>query len=130
VNFVMSELKPERIAFIGQSDVVGKEGLEGVEKMLEAYGMELVATETVEARSTDLTPQILKLQQADPDVVLTFMYDTPVQTFLRQSAELGFDATIMTNGSLVNFDIFQSIPAETLERHYGASVLNGSMDSE
>lgn len=129
VNFVMAELKPKRVAFIGQSDVVGKEGLEGVEQMLKSHGVSLVAIETVEARTTDLTPQILKLQQARPDVVLTFMYDVPVQTFLRQSTELNFDTKVVTNGSLVNFEIFKSIPEQTLKRHYGVTVLKDTMDS-
>jgi branched-chain amino acid transport system substrate-binding protein len=129
VNFVMNTLKPSRIAFIGQTDVYGKEGLQGVTDMLDQYGQKLVASETVEARTADVTPQVLKLREVNPDVVISFAYEIPVQTFLRQANELGFKPTIITSGSIVNMSLYNSLPPEALAKYFGSSVVKDSFSS-
>jgi len=122
VNFVMNELKPERVAFIGQTDIYGKEGQQGVEAMLAAYGKELIATETMESRSTDASAQVLKLKQAEPDVVIAFLYQIPAQMFIRQANELGLDAAIVTSASVTDSTIYETLPAAALERYYGSTL--------
>lgn len=122
VNFVMNELKPERVAFIGQTDIYGKEGLQGVEAVLKEYGKELVATETMEARSTDASAQVLKLKQAEPDVVIAFLYQIPAQMLLRQANDLGLKAAIVTSASVTDSAIYESLPPAALADYYGSTL--------
>ena len=131
VNFAMNRFKPARVAFIGQTDVYGKEGRQGVEDMLARYGQKLVADETMEPRATDASAQILKLRDAKPDVVIAFLYQVPAQTFLRQADELGFRATIVTSASVTDSSIYRSLPQSALDHYYGSTlasdVLNGPL---
>jgi branched-chain amino acid transport system substrate-binding protein len=122
VNFAMNVLKPERVAFIGQTDVYGKEGRQGVEAMLAQYGQKIVADETLEPRGTDASAQILKLKAANPDVVIAFLYQVPAQILLRQAEDLGLKATIVTSASVTDSSIYRSLPQSALAHYFGSML--------
>jgi branched-chain amino acid transport system substrate-binding protein len=122
VNFTMNQLKPVRVAFIGQTDVYGKEGRQGVEAMLAGYGLKVVADETMEPRGTDASAQVLKLKAANPDVVIAFLYQVPAQTLLRQADELGFRAKIITSASVTDSSIYASLQPSALTNYYGGML--------
>lgn len=128
VNFAMNVLKPARIAFIGQTDVYGKEGRQGVEAMLAQYGQKIVADETLESRSTDASPQILKLKAANPDVVIAFLYQVPAQILLRQAEDLGLKAIIVTSASVTDSSIYRSLPQSALTNYYGSMLAKDVLD--
>ncbi len=128
VNFAMNVLKPSRVAFIGQTDVYGKEGRQGVEAMLGQYGQKIVADETLESRSTDASPQILKLKAANPDVVIAFLYQVPAQILLRQAEDLGLKAVIITSASVTDSSIYRSLPQTALNHYYGSMVAKDVLD--
>jgi len=128
VNFAMNVLKPARIAFIGQTDVYGKEGRQGVEAMLAQYGQQIVADETLESRSTDASPQILKLKAANPDVVIAFLYQVPAQILLRQAEDLGLKAIIVTSASVTDSSIYRSLPQSALTHYYGSMLARDVLD--
>ncbi|WP_342641461.1 ABC transporter substrate-binding protein [Rhodoligotrophos ferricapiens] len=129
VNFVMNTLKPQRVAFIGQTDVYGKEGRQGVEAMLAEYGQKIIADDTMEPRGTDATAQVLKLKAANPDVVIAFLYQVPAQILLRQANELGLKATIVTSASVTDSSIYKSLPPAALENYYGSMMAKDVLDS-
>jgi len=63
------------------------------------YGMVVVANIPYNAKSTDLTPVILRLKSAKPDFLLYPGYFNDQVLFVRQSKELGFDYKIaLTTG--------------------------------
>jgi branched-chain amino acid transport system substrate-binding protein len=128
VNFAMNVLKPARVAFIGQTDVYGKEGRQGVEAMLAQYGQKIVADETLESRSTDTSPQILKLKATNPDVVIAFLYQVPAQILLRQAEDLGLKAIIVTSASVTDSSIYRSLPQSALTHYYGSMVAKDVLD--
>lgn len=128
VNFAMNVLKPARVAFIGQTDVYGKEGRQGVEAMLAQYGQKIVADGTLESRSTDASPQILKLKAANPDVVIAFLYQVPAQILLRQAEDLGLKAIIVTSASVTDSSIYRSLPQSALTHYYGSMVAKDVLD--
>jgi branched-chain amino acid transport system substrate-binding protein len=128
VNFAMNTLKPQRVAFIGQTDVYGKEGRQGVEAMLAEYGQKIVADETLEPRSTDASAQILKLKAANPDVLIAFLYQVPAQIVLRQAEELGLKATIVTSASVTDSAIYKSLPQTALNNYYGTMLAKDVLD--
>lgn len=128
VNFAVNALKAKRVAFVGQTDVYGKEGEQGVRDMLAQYGLTVVASETMEPRGTDASAQVLKLKAADPDVVIAFLYQVPAQIFLRQSDELGFKPTIVTSASVTDSAIYKSLPPGALANYYGSTLGRDVLD--
>jgi branched-chain amino acid transport system substrate-binding protein len=128
VNFAMNVLKAQRVAFVGQTDVYGKEGRQGVEAMLAQYGQKIVADETLESRSTDASAQILKLKAADPDVVIAFLYQVPAQILLRQAEDLGLKATIVTSASVTDSNIYRSLPQSALAHYFGSMLARDVLD--
>ena len=93
--------KPDQVklAVVYEDSLFGttqaKYGLEAAKK----YGIIVVADVPYNAKSTDLTPVILRLKSAKPDFLLYPGYFTDQIMFIRQSKELGFDYKIaLTTG--------------------------------
>ena len=63
----------KRIAIAYQNDDYGKQGLEGAEKQLAKYGMELVEAIPVNVADTDMKPHIMKFRKAEAEAVLLFV---------------------------------------------------------
>ena len=95
--------KPEQVklALVYEDSLFGttqaRFGYEAAKKV----GMVVVADIPYNAKSTDLTPVILRLKSANPDFLLYPGYFTDQVLFFRQSKELGFDfkIAITTGGS-------------------------------
>jgi branched-chain amino acid transport system substrate-binding protein len=93
--------KPDQVklAIVYEDSLFGttqaKYGFEAARK----YGVIIVADVPYNAKSTDLTPVILRLKSAKPDFLLYPGYFTDQILFVRQSKELGFDYKIaLTTG--------------------------------
>ncbi len=93
--------KPDQVklAVVYEDSLFGttqaKFGFEAAKK----YGIIVVADVPYNAKSTDLTPVILRLKSAKPDFLLYPGYFTDQILFIRQSKELGFDYKIaLTTG--------------------------------
>jgi len=90
IDFAVKELRAKRIAVLRQTDLYGKDGIDGINKALKKYpGVAIVADETLEGNATDATSQIMKIKSANPDVVLLCLYYRPGTVYLRQAYELG-----------------------------------------
>lgn len=79
-----------------------KHGIEAAKK----FGMKVVADESYNAKTTDLTPVVLRLKAASPDFLLYPGYMTDQMLFFRQAKEhqFHFKAVIATGG--VGLDAF------------------------
>lgn len=100
VDFLVNELAPKmgwdirtlRIAIVHEDSAYGTSCADGDEQRLKelGFGDSIVIRERYSARTTDLSPLILKLKELKVDVVLYTGYAADSQLFLRQSYELGF----------------------------------------
>jgi len=72
-QYAVGTLKFKRIAIAYQNDDYGKQGLEGAEKQLAKYGMELVEAIPVNVKDTDMKPHIMKFRKAKAEAVLLFV---------------------------------------------------------
>ncbi len=72
-QYAVGTLKFKRIAIAYQNDDYGKQGLEGAEKQLAKYGMELVEAIPVNLSDTDMKPHIMKFRKAEAEAVLLFV---------------------------------------------------------
>jgi branched-chain amino acid transport system substrate-binding protein len=97
VDFAMSKPGAKRLAVISHPDDWGKSQLDPAIKLLkDKYHAEFVANVTMERGATDITPQILKLRAAKPDVVLSFLYPTETAIFVRSAAKYALTAPLLT----------------------------------
>jgi branched-chain amino acid transport system substrate-binding protein len=120
VDFSVKELKAKRIAVLRQTDLYGKDGIDGINKALKKYpGVEIVADETLEGNATDATAQILKIKNSNPDAVLLCVYYRPGTVYLRQAYELGLRVPSASFTALEPIIYHHKlVPIEALEGHY------------
>ena len=82
----------KRIAIINNSLPYGLDGGGAVERALKAKGLEVVAHETYDTNATDLSPQVLKIRAAKPEVVVIWPYPADGGRVLRTLAQYKVDA--------------------------------------
>jgi branched-chain amino acid transport system substrate-binding protein len=96
VNFAMSRPDTKRLAIISHPDDWGKSQFDpAVQLLKDKYKIEFVENVTMERGATDITPQILKLRAAKPDVVVSFLYPTETAIFVRSAHKYGLDAPLL-----------------------------------
>lgn len=122
VNFVMNVLKAKRVALLAQTDVYGKEGTQGVVDMLKKYDAQLVGVENIEARVTDVSIQVAKMKELQPDAIITFLYQIPAQLFLRQAYELGLTVPVVASASVTDPAMYTALPEAALAKFYGTTL--------
>jgi branched-chain amino acid transport system substrate-binding protein len=87
-------LPPEklRIAIVTEDSLYGTTVLKFLDEMMPAAKLtNVVAKESYSAKSVDLSPLIMKLKGARPDVLLAASYTTDGILMVRQAKELGFN---------------------------------------
>jgi branched-chain amino acid transport system substrate-binding protein len=109
VDYAVKKLGKKRIAFFYQNDDYGKEGLYGAEAALKKYGMEFVATVSVEALDTDLSSHCMKLKAAKPDVVINWLLPKHGAIIVITAAKMGFKPQWMTTSTLSDIAIMYKI---------------------
>ncbi len=87
--------KDIKIAIIHEDGPYGTSVGTSNEKILKAFGFNIVLREAYSAAATDLSPLILKLKAADPDVILATSYYTDTVLFFRQAKELGLKFKVL-----------------------------------
>jgi branched-chain amino acid transport system substrate-binding protein len=102
VDFAINELKAKKIGVVYQTGAYGQPGGEGFITRMKKYGMEPVATVVHKIGDTDYTAQVLKLKEANPDVVLVFSYTKEGAMIVRQAWEKGLKAkwVMSTTGNI------------------------------
>jgi ABC-type branched-subunit amino acid transport system substrate-binding protein len=109
VDYAVKTLGKKRIAFFYQNDDYGKEGLYGAEAALKKYGMDFVATVSVEALDTDLSSHCMKLKAANPDCVINWLLPKHGAIIIITAAKMGFKPQWMTTSTLSDIDIMYKI---------------------
>jgi branched-chain amino acid transport system substrate-binding protein len=79
-----------RVGVISVTGAYGSDTTHGVLMELKKLGIKPVATVSFSVTTTSLQPQILKLKQARPDIVITTSYTTDASLFINESKQLGF----------------------------------------
>jgi branched-chain amino acid transport system substrate-binding protein len=98
-----------------------------VEKAAPQLGLQLVAAEVHNFGDTDFTPQLLKIQAANPDAILITSYLKEIAIILRQSYELGLKAPRLATAS-VTTTIEKIVPKEALDNLIAVTPLKDVED--
>ncbi len=80
----------KKIAVISMRDSWGRARYTPLLEELKAKNVKLVADEEMSPDANDATAQVLRLKQADADVVILVLYPKPAAIFARDAQKLGF----------------------------------------
>lgn len=94
-DYVVDELGGERVAIIQQSDEYGTRGGESFMKRMADKEEQTVAQETFGPGDTDFTSQLLRIRDANPDILVVYGYPSPSSIITRQTRQLGMEAKII-----------------------------------
>ena len=89
------ELGYRKPAVINNSTPFGNDGARGTIKAMEAKGIKPVTQQTYDMAATDLSPQIINLRAADPDVILVFPYPADGARVARTIRQMGIKVPII-----------------------------------
>lgn len=88
----VAEKGHKRVAVLGALDVgFYASYVDAFETELNAAGGELITREAFGLKDRDMTPQLTKIREQDPDAILVVGYVEPAAFIYRQAVELGID---------------------------------------
>lgn len=95
VSDALAERGFKRVAIINNSLPFGIDGSESVMAALKEKGIEVVGRETYDVAATDVTPQVMNLSTAKPDVVLVYSYPADGARVIRSLRQMGISAPLI-----------------------------------
>lgn len=96
IDHLVDTLGFDRIAILYQDDSFGRAGLSGVNKALDARGMELVAEGTYTRNTTNVKDALFAIREAEPQAVVMVGAYKPVGEFIKLSREFEFTPEFVT----------------------------------
>ncbi|MGE0232213.1 MAG: ABC transporter substrate-binding protein [Flavobacteriaceae bacterium] len=85
----------KRVAIVNNSVPFGINGAKTLTEALKAAGIEIVTQQTYDIAATDVSPQIINVVQAKPDVVVVFPYPADGARVVRTIKQLGITAPVI-----------------------------------
>ena len=129
VRLIVDWLNEQGVTSLGllrQDNDLGAAFKAGLDEQLPKYGIELVAEETVEPNSTDVSNQVLKIRDADPGAVLSGADNVQTALLLDQAYDLGWEPIIVGNSSTAGPGAVGTVGAadpDAAEGFYGSAIL-------
>ncbi|WP_313084378.1 ABC transporter substrate-binding protein [Pulveribacter sp.] len=120
IDHAVEVLKAKKIAMLYQNDGWGKPAYDIAVQRMQKHGLKLVEAQTFERFATDLTSQVFKLKQSEPDVVIVYALGQEAVQFFRGAEKLGWKPTVFGAGGL-NDPKFIELLGKTQSRLYVAS---------
>lgn len=98
-NFAAKDLGAKSIAILAESGSQAQNGVQHIRKLAEAAGVTVTGVQSFDARTPDLTPQLLDLRKGNPEVMLFWLIQQEdVVTYLRNMRDLGWDIKTSASG--------------------------------
>ncbi|MCC5575292.1 ABC transporter substrate-binding protein [Microtetraspora sp. AC03309] len=91
----------KKVAVIGQDNELGHSIRDGVKEEAASTGVEVVANETTEPNSTEVSSAVLKVREAKPDAIVLGTDNTQSALIMKAVDELGWKPAIMGTSSTV-----------------------------
>jgi len=102
LELLQAEGKVKSLAFVAEDTLHSTGALRGGVKKARELGLKVVAEEIAPPDTKDFTAVILKLKQADPDVVYVEAFPQFEIPFMKQAYELGLKPREFFNGHIVD----------------------------
>ena len=106
-EYAITQLGAKKIACLYQSDDYGTGAMEVIVETLKSHGMELVANEAFDAKSLDMTPQLLKVKEAGADALIMYTMYQQGALIADQARQMGIECPLMGGGGLTNAKLYE-----------------------
>lgn len=80
-----------KVALLAAADGFGKDGARWMDKLAPKYGIEIVARESFGTRDTDMTVQLTKVKNSNPQALLVWTIGPAGSIIAKNKAQLGID---------------------------------------
>ena len=80
-----------KVALLSAADGFGKDGQRWMEKLAPKYGIEIVAQESFGTRDTDMTAQLTKVKNSNPQALLAWTIGPAGSIIAKNKVQLGID---------------------------------------
>lgn len=100
IDYAVQQLKARKVAMLYQNDGWGKPAFDIATQRLEKHGLKMVEAQSFERFATDLTSQVFKLKQSNPDVVIVYALGQEAVQFFRSAEKLSWKPTVFGAGGL------------------------------
>ncbi len=80
-----------KIALLAAADGFGKDGERWMDKLAPEYGIEIIARESFGTRDTDMTAQLTKVKNADPQAIVAWTIGPAGSIIAKNKAQLGIE---------------------------------------
>lgn len=105
-EFLTQFLQVKRIGILSGVDENAKNEADNTERMLDKwYGVKIAGREEFKVGDKDFTPQILKMKQINPDIVVAIGQTPEVSIIIRQMRDLGMRTPIYGGAAAVDQSI-------------------------
>lgn len=98
-RYAVEDLGAKSIAILAESGSQAQNGVQYIKQLAEAAGVTVTGVQSFDARTPDLTPQLLDLRGGNPEVMLFWMIQQEdVVTYLKNMKDLGWDIKTSASG--------------------------------
>ena len=80
-----------RVALLSAADGFGKDGARWMDKLAPEYGIEIIARESFGTRDTDMTAQLTRVKNSNPEAILAWTIGPAGSIIAKNKAQLGID---------------------------------------
>jgi ABC-type branched-subunit amino acid transport system substrate-binding protein len=95
VRFAKEVMGAKTVAVLYQNDPSGKTHLEGINSVLDKYGVKLVASQGYEPKELDVSSQVIAMKNANPDAVICSCAPEPAAKFYTERKKLGWKVPVI-----------------------------------
>jgi len=120
----LKEKNIKKVAWVNASDgfgVLGKPAFEGLAK---EYGMEIVAHEEFDATATDMTIQLTKVRQSNPEAIVVWSRTPGAGIIARNYRAMNFDIPMLQSSAAANQGFLEQVKDDNENIFVVASKLN------
>ncbi len=101
-KFAQQNFKATKLAMIYQNDQSGKDDLSGLQEGAQKNNQQVVSTQGYEVKDVDVSAQVLKVKEANPDALVVFAAPEHFAKILTERKKLGWN--VPTVASFVGLD--------------------------
>ncbi len=123
-QYVKQNFAGKKIAYFSQGDDFGQDGLRGLDTQIDKASV--LDRETYQPGNTNVAPQVQKIAQAKPDVVVLFTIPAYTALFKLNALKLGFQPKLVV-GNVGSDPVTLSGLLEAIAKKAGANVNGKSL---
>jgi len=98
-TFLAEVVKPQTAVILHENTMFGTKGAEAFKKTCGKLGVKVLMTEGYEAGGIDFKPVLIKVKEANPDIVYMISYVMDASLLMRQSRELKLTPKLFVGGA-------------------------------